>query len=88
MGGQGWSWVLTAVGVTGFVLAGRKVWWAWHVNLACQALWATYAITTRQWGFLVSAAIYVVVFGRNAAAWTAEHRQRATTSTHADPGGR
>lgn len=69
-----WSWALTAVGVTGFILAGRKVWWAWYVNLARQGLWITYAVSTRQWGFLVAAGLYVYVFGRNAIAWTREHR--------------
>jgi hypothetical protein len=33
-----WSWVLTAVGVTGLYLAGRKVWWAWFVGLGAQVL--------------------------------------------------
>ena len=27
-----WSWLLTAVGLTCFWLAGRKVWWAWYVR--------------------------------------------------------
>lgn len=73
MSDQIWSWVLGLVGVAGFVLAGRKVWWAWHINVAAQALWTTYAIVTEQYGFLVSAAVYVVVFSRNAARWTREH---------------
>ena len=78
------DWLLTAVGVTGFVLAGRKVWWAWHVNLACQGLWAAYALSTRQFGFLVSAAVYTVVFARNAARWTRERRLAEADS--ANPG--
>lgn len=65
-----WSWILTAVGVTGFVLAGRKVWWAWYVNLACQGLWFTYATVTHQWGFIVAACVYTVVFTQNAVRWT------------------
>lgn len=39
-----WSYILTAVGISGFILAGRKVWWAWHINIACQGLWIAYAI--------------------------------------------
>ena len=70
-----WSWVLTAVGVTGFVLAGKKIWWAWYINIGCQALWVTYAIVTEQWGFIVASAVYTVVFTRNALAWTREHRE-------------
>lgn len=67
-----WSWVLTAVGVTGFILAGRKVWWAWYVNIGCQALWLAYAITTHQWGFIVASVVYTAVFTQNATRWTRE----------------
>lgn len=71
-----WSWLLTIVGVTGFVLAGRKVWWCWYVNIGCQALWITYAVVTRQWGFIAASAIYTVVFTQNAIRWTTEHREK------------
>lgn len=71
-----WSWVLTVVGLTGFILAGRKVWWCWHVNLACQALWLAYALATQQYGFIAAACVYSVVFTQNARAWTKEHREK------------
>lgn len=71
-----WSWVLTAVGVTGFFLAGRKVWWAWYVNIANQVLWTAYAIVTQQWGFLAAVFIYLAVFIPNAVRWTKEHREK------------
>lgn len=70
-----WSWLLTAVGVTGFVLAGRRVWWCWYVNLGCQGLWVTYAIVTRQFGFIVASGVYTIVFLQNAIRWTREHYQ-------------
>jgi hypothetical protein len=66
----GLDWVVTAVGLVGFVLAGRRVWWAWWVNVANQVLWAALAVLTEQWGFLVGVAVYVVVFWRNAVLWT------------------
>ena len=69
------DWILTVVGITGFLLAGRKVWWAWYVNLGCQALWAIYALTTGQYGFLVAAALYTAVFTKNAVQWTRERPQ-------------
>lgn len=65
-----WSWVLTAVGLTGFILAGQKIWWCWYVNIACQGLWLAYALTTDQFGFVVASVFYAVVFTRNAVAWT------------------
>lgn len=68
-----WGFALSLVGVAGFLLAGRKVWWAWHVNIAAQALWLAYAIVTDQPGFLLGVAVYSIVFFRNARAWTREH---------------
>lgn len=75
MDNQLWSWLLTIVGVTGFILAGRKVWWAWYINLACQILWFAYAIVTAQYGFIVAALVYSVVFTQNAVKWTRERRK-------------
>lgn len=70
-----WSWVLTAVGLTCFFLAGRKVWWAWYVGIASQVLWLTYSVLTQQWGFLVGVVLYTWVYVGNARRWTREHRE-------------
>lgn len=76
MDNQFWSWLLGAVGVVGFILAGRRVWWSWYINLACQGLWFAYAIITQQYGFIATALVYTVVFGKNAISWTKEHREK------------
>ena len=76
MNGQWWSWALTAIGLAGFWLAGKKVWWAWYVNIANQILWTAYALVTEQLGFLVGTAFYTFVFTKNALAWTREHREK------------
>lgn len=68
-----WSWLLTIVGVACFFLAGRKVWWAWYVGLAGQALWLAYSLITQQWGFLLGVALYTWVYTTNARRWTREH---------------
>lgn len=68
-----WSWILTVVGLTGFILAGKRVWWAWYINIGCQVLWFTYAIITSQYGFIVASIAYTVVFTKNAIAWTRDH---------------
>ena len=70
-----WSWILTIVGLTCFILAGRKVWWAWYVGIAGQVLWLVYSITTEQWGFLLGVVAYSLVYGVNAHKWTREHRE-------------
>jgi hypothetical protein len=66
-----WSWILTAVGVTGLYLAGRKVWWAWFIGLGAQMLWFAYALASRQYGFVFSAFAYGWVYAKNARAWAA-----------------
>ena len=69
-----WSWILTAVGVFGLWLAGRRNPLGWAVSLGAQGLWIAYALTTQQYGFLVSAGAYGWVYARNFTAW------RQTTS--------
>lgn len=70
-----WSWLLTAVGVVGLYFAGKKVWWAWTVGLSAQVLWLAYALTTEQYGFVVSAGAYGWVYARNARLWWTTHRE-------------
>jgi hypothetical protein len=72
---QIWSWILSFIGIAGFFLAGKKIWWAWYINIANQVLWSTYAIVTEQWGFIIGAIFYFAVFIRNAYLWTKEHFQ-------------
>lgn len=67
-----WSWLLTAVGVTGLYFAGRKRALGWAIGLGAQLLWIAYALSTRQYGFLVSAFAYGWVYARNFRAWRSE----------------
>ncbi len=66
---QWWSWLLTAVGVFGLWAAGSKQSWGWLIGLGAQGLWVVYALSTRQYGFLVSAFAYGTVYARNFANW-------------------
>ena len=72
MNPQLWSWILTAVGVTGLWLAGRHSPWGWAVGIGAQVLWLAYALSTRQWGFLVSCGAYGWVYVRNFRQWRRE----------------
>lgn len=67
-----WSWVLTAVGVTGLFLAGSKRSVGWAIGLGAQVLWLAYAITTKQYGFVISAFAYGWVYARNLRKWKAD----------------
>lgn len=60
-----WSLLLTAVGLAGLWLAGQDNRWGWAVGLGAQLLWIAYAVTTSQWGFLLSAGAYGFVYARN-----------------------
>lgn len=71
-----WSFTLAAIGILGLWAAGRRYWWGWAVGLGAQLLWIAYALATRQYGFIVSALAYGVVYGRNAVAWRRDARAR------------
>ena len=64
MNDQLWSWLLTAVGLSCFWLAGRRVWWCWYIGLGGQVAWLAYSLITQQWGFLVGVAAYSIVYTR------------------------
>ncbi|NIL57110.1 hypothetical protein [Salinispora arenicola] len=81
MNPQLWSWLLTAVGVTGLYLAGRRSPWGWAVGIGAQALWLAYAVHTRQWGFLISCAAYGWVYARNFRQWRADKPEPARQPT-------
>lgn len=75
---QLWSWLLTAVGVTGLFLAGSSRKLGWAIGLGAQVLWITYAVATRQWGFIASAFAYGFVYARNWLRWRSEEAARPT----------
>lgn len=70
-----WSWILTAVGVTGLMLSGSHNKTGWLIGLGAQILWLAYALSTHQYGFIVSAFAYGFVYGRNFWKWRSEERE-------------
>lgn len=74
-----WSYLLTAAGLLGLWLAGKKSAGGWAVGIGAQTLWIAYAVATRQWGFIVSAALYGSVYTHNFVTWRkAELKQEKT----------
>lgn len=69
-----WSYVLSAVGIFGTYLAGRKSKWGWAVGLGAQVLWIAFAITTEQYGFIISALAYGSIYAKNYLAWRNDER--------------
>lgn len=75
-----WSFVLAAVGIAGIYLAGKKSKWGWGLGLAAQVLWVVFAITTAQYGFILTAVAYGFVYGKNLWQW---HREESSKEGHA-----
>lgn len=82
---QMWSWVLGILGLLGFYLAGKKVWWCWYINIFNQILWLAYSLISQQYGFLVATAGYTIVFVKNAYSWTREHREKKYLEKLSEP---
>lgn len=64
-----WSWVLATIGVLGIYFVGRKTVWGWLVLLANEVIWIVYAVSTKQYGFIVSAIAYAIVYIRSFIHW-------------------
>jgi hypothetical protein len=69
-----WSWILTAVGVTGLYFAGKNNKIGWAIGIGAQGLWISYALVTEQYGFLVSAFAYGFIYVKNFRAWRINER--------------
>ena len=67
-----WSYVLTALGGAGVLLAGSRKRVGWAIGLAVQPLWLVYAVVTGQWGFIGSALLYGGIYLRNWLKWRRE----------------
>lgn len=70
------SYLITAIGLLGFWLAGKKVWWCWWVNVANQVMWTIFAVGTGYYAFLFGTAFYFFVFTKNGIQWTREHLEQ------------
>ena len=79
-----WSIVLSVIGVLGIYLAGRKSKWGWGLGLAAQVLWVLFALTTAQYGFLLSAVAYGTVYGKNLWQWHREESSRRPVAEEPD----
>ena len=66
---------MAGLGVLSIYLTGKKLKSGWLVGLANSGLWIVYGLLTQQYGFLVSAIVFIYVQYRNYAAWAKEERQ-------------
>lgn len=64
-----WSWVLTTISVLGLYYAGKRMWQGWLLGLLAQPVWLTYALATRQYGFVLSCLAFGYVNASNLLRW-------------------
>lgn len=64
-----WSWILAVIGVTGIFLVGRKTIWGWLVLCVNECIWIAYGLATKQYGFIVMALAYAVVYVKSYMHW-------------------
>lgn len=67
-----WSWILAAIGITGIFFVGKKTVWGWLILLANECIWIAYAVSTKQYGFIISALAYAAVYIRSYIHWKRE----------------
>jgi hypothetical protein len=60
---------LAAIGVTGIFLVGRKTIWGWLVLCVNECLWIAYALATEQYGFILAAVAYGIVYIKSFMHW-------------------
>lgn len=64
-------YVLSIIGITALVAIGQHKWWGWAIALFNECLWVAFALTTRQYGFILGAVVYGAVNAINARRWRA-----------------
>ena len=67
-----WSFVLSGIGIVGIVLAGSKYKLGWLIGFFVQPLWVVFAVVTGQYGFILNAVVYAIVYARNWVRWRRE----------------
>ncbi len=74
---QYWSWILATIGVTGIFFVGRKTIWGWLILCLYECLWIVYALVTDQYGFIVAAIAYGVVYIKSYLHWRRDEHQKS-----------
>lgn len=67
------SWILGVVAIVGFILIGRRIWWAWYVNIIVQIAWVIFWLIHGNLGTLVTNILNLVVFSANGFKWAYEY---------------
>lgn len=63
---------MAAFGIATMFFAGKRKWWAWCIGILTEAMWIGYSIVTEQYGFIVAAIAYMIVYVKNTLSWKRE----------------
>lgn len=80
-----WSFVLSAIGILGIFLAGKKNKLGWAIGLGAQVLWIVFAITTAQYGFIFAALAYGSIYLKNWLSWRKDDKVKDSTKQVVTP---
>lgn len=64
-----WSYVLALGGILQIYLTGKKLKIGWLFGLGTSILWVIFALTTKQYGFIISAAVFGYLHIKNYIEW-------------------
>lgn len=64
-----YTWIMSAITITGMWLAGNKTPWAWVLGIGNQALWLLFIVQMESWGLLPMLIALLFVYGRNLWKW-------------------
>lgn len=64
-----WSYGLALLGIGQIVLTGQKKRIGWLLGLATSCVWVAFALVTKQYGFLISSAVFASIHIRNWIEW-------------------
>ena len=67
-----WSWLLCSWAVAGLLVIGNRKPVGWIISFTSEFAWGAYAVSSRQYGFLVMSVIFAVVHARNWRKWKKE----------------
>lgn len=66
------SWILAISGTAAMFVIGKKLVWGWLWFLFNEFMWITYALITKQYGFIFAAVTYGTVAIRSYIRWKKE----------------
>jgi len=69
MSNQVWSWLLATMGIVGIFFVGKKKWEAFVWLFCVECLWVVFAISSKQYGFILGSVFYNIVYVKNVIRW-------------------